>query len=140
MEFTYTSGIISVSSNLEDVDKYYVYAKNSNGNYEKITSSSSKTIDLTELVEGRRKGLSLPELSDLKIVAYSFGEIRNMFLAIQAICKDNSISADNIVSSLSSISDSDMYIILNSIIVSETIITQIEEPVVYPLNTPLTIL
>lgn len=132
IEFTYASGVLTINSTIEDVDKYYVYSKNANGVYEKITSSSMKTIDLNTILESEQVGLRrkiqvLPALSDLKVVAYKFGEIRNMFRAIQAICKDSEISADSIISSLSSITDNDMYVVLDSIIVSETIITQLEE-------------
>lgn len=128
IQFTYSSGVITITKdNSLDVNKYYLYVKNSNDEFEKITSTSSLTINLNDLLNDTSNDLTtLPSESDIKVVAYEFGEIRNMFLAIQAICKDEEISADNIIKALSKITDNDMYVILESIICSETLITQVE--------------
>ncbi len=130
VEFTYSSGVITVTSDAEiDTDKYYVYVLNEDGNYEKVTSSSNGVIDLNNYVSSaaRRRIQTLPQANEIKVIALEFGEIRSMFLAVQAICKDNEISTDSIMDALSSVTEDDMYKILDSIVISETLIYQIEE-------------
>ena len=128
VKFEYSNGIVTITPDDSlDVNKYYLLVKNNNGEFEKITSTTALTVNLNDLLNDSSNSLTtLPFYSDIKVVSYEFGEIRNMFLAIQAICKDEEINVDNIVKALSKITDDDMYTILESIICSETLITQVE--------------
>ena len=129
IEFSYADGVITITDSLSiDADKYYVYVLNDDGTYTKLTSSSVGSIDLNSLVESqaRRKIKALPNESEIKVVAYEYGEIRNMFLAVQAVCKGEEINADNILANISTITEADILSILNSKIITETLICQIE--------------
>ena len=129
IEFNYADGVITITDSLSiDADKYYVYVLNDDGTYTKLTSSSASSIDLNSLVESqaRRKIKALPNESEIKVVAYEYGEIRNMFLAVQAVCKGAEINADNILANISTITEADILSILNSKIITETLICQIE--------------
>ena len=118
VQFTYVNGIITITSDIKNVSKYYVYIDG-----DKVVSSASKTIDLNAV-----NGISsLPTKEAITVEAYKFGEIRRMFLAIQTLCEDGEINTDSIIENMTSITDEDMDVLFDSIVFTETLICQIEE-------------
>lgn len=118
--FTYASGNITIQSSSLDVTKFYIYQ-----NGKKLVSTENNTFDLNTLVGSTIS--SLPTQSEITIEGYKYGEIRHMFLAIQTICGEDTINSDKIIENITKLNEENIDTLLDSIVLSETIICQIEE-------------
>ncbi len=118
-----------------DVDKYYIYVLNSEGIYEKVASTDDTTFDFASIISNgaslKKDGAyyelkAIPGKGQIKVSAREFGEIRNLFNAIGVICKDADFNTDQIIENLTKLTDPDIRKLESSIILSETVICEIE--------------
>ena len=102
-----------------NTNKYYIYVDG-----KKVASTESTIYDLS-VIEG-----ITPTNSNTEVYAKDFGEVRKMFVSIQTLVGENfntETVGDDIVSSLTSLTEDKIIKIIDSKLIAETIISKIEE-------------
>ena len=102
-----------------NTNKYYIYVDG-----EKVASTENTTFDLSTV-----DGIS-PTSANTEVYAKDFGEVRKMFVSIQTLVGEDfntETIGDDIVSSLTSLTEDKIIKIIDSKLIAETIICKIEE-------------
>ena len=106
-------------NSVANTDKYYIYVDG-----KKVASTENAIYDLSTL-----EGVTATN-TNTEVYAKEFGEIRRMFVSIQTLVGDDfnaETISDDIVKSLTSLTEEKISKIIASKIIAETIITKIEE-------------